>query len=48
MNIIVVGCGKVGAKLCADLCREGHDVTVVDKSDSVVNQTRSITRRQGF
>lgn len=38
MNIIVVGCGKVGAKLCADLCREGHDVTVVDKSDSVVNQ----------
>ena len=38
MNIIVVGCGKVGSKLCADLCREGHDVTVVDKSDSVVNQ----------
>jgi len=38
MKIIVVGCGKVGEKLCADLCREGHDVTVVDKSDSVVNQ----------
>lgn len=38
MKIIVVGCGKVGSKLCADLCREGHDVTVVDKSDSVVNQ----------
>lgn len=38
MKIIVVGCGKVGAKLCGDLCREGHDVTVVDKNDAVVNQ----------
>ncbi len=38
MKIIVVGCGKVGDKLCGDLSREGHDVTVVDKSDTVVNQ----------
>lgn len=38
MKIIVVGCGKVGSKLCEDLCREGHDVTVIDKSDAVVNQ----------
>lgn len=38
MKIIVVGCGKVGEKLCGDLCREGHDVTVVDRNDSIVNQ----------
>lgn len=38
MKIIVVGCGKVGDKLTGDLSREGHDVTVVDKSDAVVNQ----------
>ena len=30
MNIIVVGCGKVGLTLAARLDDEGHDVTVID------------------
>lgn len=38
MKIIIVGCGKVGETLCADLSHEGHDVTVVDKNDAVVDQ----------
>ena len=31
MNIIVVGCGKVGSMLASSLSREGHDVAVVDR-----------------
>lgn len=33
MNILVVGCGKVGARLAELLSREGHDVSVVDRSE---------------
>ncbi len=33
MNILVVGCGKVGSKLASTLSREGHDVSVVDKDE---------------
>ncbi len=33
MNILVVGCGKVGARLASALSREGHDVSVVDRSE---------------
>lgn len=31
MNILVVGCGKVGSLLAKTLSREGHDVSVVDR-----------------
>jgi trk system potassium uptake protein TrkA len=30
MNVIVVGCGRVGAELALILGRRGHDVTVID------------------
>ena len=30
MNVIVVGCGRVGAELALILSRHGHDVTVID------------------
>lgn len=30
MNIIIVGCGKVGSRLAQTLSDEGHDVVVVD------------------
>jgi trk system potassium uptake protein TrkA len=33
MEIIVVGGGSVGVAICAQLAKEGHDITVVD-SDS--------------
>ena len=32
MKIIIVGCGKVGATLVEQLSREGHDLTIIDKS----------------
>lgn len=31
LNIIVVGCGKVGETLVEQLSKEGHDITVIDK-----------------
>jgi trk system potassium uptake protein len=31
MKVIIVGCGRVGARTAAALAREGHDVVVIDK-----------------
>ncbi len=36
LNIIIVGCGKVGTTLISRLCEEGHDITVIDKNKDVV------------
>ncbi|MEG2038310.1 MAG: TrkA family potassium uptake protein [Oscillospiraceae bacterium] len=32
MNILVIGCNKVGARLANVLCRMGHDVVVVERN----------------
>lgn len=32
MNILVIGCGKVGAALCGRLSAHGHDVSVVNSN----------------
>ena len=32
LNIMIVGCGKVGKTLVERLSKEGHDISVVDKS----------------
>jgi trk system potassium uptake protein TrkA len=37
MNIIIVGCGKVGTTLAEQLDQEGHDVTVIDNKGSVID-----------
>ena len=33
MNILVVGCGKVGSRLASVLSRQGHDISVVAKDE---------------
>ncbi len=33
MNIMIVGCGRVGSQLAVLLSQEGHNVTIIDKSD---------------
>lgn len=38
MKIIIVGCGKVGTMLTAKLQEEGHDVTIIDQNEKVVEQ----------
>ena len=32
LNILIIGCGKVGRTLIEQLCLEGHDITVIDKN----------------
>lgn len=38
MQILIVGCGKVGGNLAAQLSQEDHNVTVVDTNPDVVRQ----------
>lgn len=43
MNIIIVGCGKVGATLAEHLDQEGHNIVVVDnRTDAVSNVTDTL------
>ena len=38
MQIIVIGCGKMGASLAVQLLNEGHQITVVDQNEAVIEQ----------
>ena len=38
LNIIIVGCGKVGAALVEQLIREGHDITVIDTDPNKIQE----------
>ncbi len=38
MNILVIGCGKLGSRLANTLCRHGHDVSIVDMDESAFEQ----------
>lgn len=40
MNIIVVGCGKIGKVLVHSLVKENHNVTAIDNDEAVVNEIR--------
>ena len=41
MNIIIVGCGKVGSTLAEQLTNEGHDITVIDTNEEAVRRVTS-------
>ena len=36
LQIIIVGCGKIGSALLEHLSKEGHDITVIDKNSERV------------
>lgn len=36
MQIVVVGCGKIGTTIAEQLSAEGHDITIVDSDEAVV------------
>lgn len=38
LNIIIVGCGKVGTALTEQLIREGHDITVIDEDSRKIQE----------
>ena len=31
MNVVIMGCGRVGAELTVQLAKAGHHVTIIDK-----------------
>ena len=39
MQIVIVGDGKIGSTLAEQLSREGHDITVIDRSGAPLQQT---------
>ena len=42
LNIIIVGCGKVGTTLIDQLSKEGHDITIIDKSPENIQNITNI------
>ena len=44
MNIIIVGCGRVGATMAADLDSRGHHVTILDVSTRAFDRLPSTFR----
>ena len=48
MNIIIVGCGKVGYALSQQLNEEGHDITLIDKSAERLQPAIDNLDIQGF
>ena len=39
MKIIIVGCGKIGKSMISALTQEGHDVIIIDKNSTILNET---------
>lgn len=42
LNIIIVGCGKVGMTLTEQLAQEGHDITIIDKNAEKIQNMTSL------
>lgn len=42
LHILIVGCGKVGSTLVAQLSKEGHDITIIDKSPQKVQDITNL------
>ena len=48
MQIIIVGCGKVGTALAAKLSVEDHNITIVDTDSNVVQMVANTYDVQGI
>ena len=42
LKIIIVGCGNVGQTLVAQLIKEGHDITLIDKNPQIVQELTNL------
>lgn len=48
LQITIVGAGKVGTALTEQLSREGHDITVIDKDSSTIEEITSTYDVMGY
>lgn len=42
LNIIIVGCGKVGVALVEQLSKEGHDITIIDSNYAKIQEITNL------
>ena len=42
LRILIVGCGKVGSTLIAQLTKEGHDITIIDKNPQKIQDMSNL------
>lgn len=42
MNILVIGCGKIGTSVISSLVAEGHDVVAIDKDPDIISEITNI------
>ena len=42
LQIIIVGCGKVGQTLIAQLIKEGHNITLIDKNQQKIQELTNL------
>ncbi len=42
LNIIIVGCGKIGTTLIDLLCSEGHNITIIDKHQERIQRVTDL------
>lgn len=47
LNIIIIGCGKVGATLVEQLSYEGHDITLIDQNAKKVQELTNLYDAMG-
>ncbi|MBR0426009.1 MAG: Trk system potassium transporter TrkA [Clostridia bacterium] len=48
MRIVIVGCGKVGLTLAVKLREEGHEITVIDSNEKVIEQVSNTVDVIGY
>ena len=48
MNIIIVGCGKVGRALAAQLDEEGHEITLIDSDEEQLMECTELLDLMGI
>jgi trk system potassium uptake protein TrkA len=48
LNIIIVGCGKVGTTLTEQLIKEGHDITIIDKNPERISAITNLNDVMGI
>ena len=42
MKIVIIGAGKIGVTLADQLVREGHEITVIDRSDDALDAVNTL------
>ena len=42
MNIIIVGCGKIGSAVLESLTAENHDIVVIDSDQKVISEISNV------